>query len=215
MVDLDWGQIREDLTSFLSDRLRLFFAVRESFGFGEDLGLGSLPGRHYPNTWMKVVPMIRPHRILATGPPRRISMDLKRDIVVVGSEEALLSVYPKPTSIGPDRMEGFDSRFLGITDEALAGGYAHECAAYQIYRREVPEEYHGILMGISDRQKMEDALAAAYGYREELIGFMETHLRLLVYEPKPRRGWFIRGSLSIRDELEDRIASLKELELGA
>lgn len=91
------------------------------------------------------------------------------------------------------------------------GGYAHECAAYQIYKRRVPRKFLRALMGIADRQKMEDALAAAQGYRDELLCFLEIHLKLLVYEPRPRYGWFLRGSLSITDELDDRIAFLKSL----
>ncbi len=214
MADPDWGRIREELARFLTERLHLFYAVRDSFGI-EGLGLGSLPRLHFPNTWMKVVPLVRPHRFFTVARPRRVSLDSERKIIVVESEDAILSVYPKPTSIGGDMMEGFERRFLNISDDALVGGYAHECAAYQIYKRQVPAKFHHILARLAERQRMEDALAAAYSYREELISFLGTHLRLLVYEPKPRRGWFIRGSLSIRDELKDRIGYLKELQIGA
>ena len=206
----DWGRIEGELTRFLLDRLPLFHKVTDTFGFGDDdLGLGSVPMLHFPNTWMRVIPLKRPHRFRINAPPRRVPLNYDRKIIIVKSEEALLSVYPKPTSIGNDMMEGFEWRFLDISDDALVGGYAHECAAYQIYRRNVPERLHPLIEGIEDRQKREDTLAAAYGYGDELVSFFESHLRMLVYEPKPGHGWFIRGSLSIEEELRDRIESLR------
>lgn len=211
MSEGDWGRIQERLARFLIDRLPLFYEVVDSFGMrDDDLGLGSVPRLHYPNTWMRVIPLKRRDRFF-NAPPRKVPLNYDRKIVLVESEEALLSVYPKPTSIGDDMMEGFEWGFLEIGDDALVGGYAHECAAYQIYRRNVPQRHRPLLKGISDRQKTEDALAAAYGYGDELISFFESHLRLLVYEPKPRRGWFIRGSLSIEEELRDRIECLRKL----
>jgi hypothetical protein len=210
MDSWDWGRIGPELSRFLIDRLTLFHEVTDTFGFeDEDLGLGSVPSLHFPNSWMKVIPLKRPHRFRINAPPRKVALDYDRKIVIVESEEALLSVYPKPTSIGDDMMEGFEWRFLEMGDDALVGGYAHECAAYQIYRSNVPERFHTIIRGIEDRQRKEDALAAAYGYRDELVSFFDTHLRLLVYEPKPGHGWFIRGSLSIEEELRDRIESLR------
>lgn len=211
MADLSWDQIRGDLAEFLSDRLHLFFSVKDSFGIGEELGLGALPRLHFPNTWMKIIPLVRPNRFFAFAPPRRLYLERERKIIVVEPEDALLSVFPVPTDIGSGGGGGFERRFLLIPDEALMGGYAHECAAYQIYMKRVPEEHRRALKGVADRQRREDLLAAAQGYGSELVSFFETHLGLLVYEPRPRYGGFIRGSLSIRDELEERISFLEGL----
>ncbi len=211
MIDPSWDQIKGDLAEFLSDRLHLFFSVKDSFGIGEELGLGALPRFHFPNTWMRIIPLVRPNRFFAFAPSRRLSLDRERKIIVVEPEDALLSVFPVPTDVGSGGGSGFERRFLRITDEALVGGYAHECAAYQIYMKKVPEEYRQALKGVTDRQRGEDLLAAAQGYRSELLNFFETHLELLVYEPRPRYGWIFRGSLSIRDELEERISFLKGL----
>lgn len=215
MMNQGWALIKADITKFLSDRLHHFLAVRSSFGIGDDLGLGSLPRLHFPNTWMKVIPLVKPDRFFAHSPPRRISLDAEEAVIIVEPLDYLLSVYPRPTSVGSGRRDDFERRFLSVPDEALVGGYAHECAAYLIYRRIVPKKFKRVLKDVVDRQKMEDALAAAQGYRDEVLCFLETHLKLLVYEAKPRYGWFFRGSLSIRDELEDRIAFLKNPRIDA
>jgi len=212
MVDLPWNEIKDDLTKFLSDRLDLFYSVRDSFDIDDELGLGSIPRFHFPNSWLRVIPLERHSPILARASRRRISLRREGALVIVKPEDSLLSVYPRTTSIGSDGGV-FDRRFLSISNNALTGGYSHECAAYQIYKRRVPQSFIQTLRGIEDRQKLEDALASAHGYRDEVICLLETHLKLLVYEPKPRYGWIIRGSLSIRDELEDRIAFLKNLSL--
>lgn len=212
MAESDWPQIRLDLTEFLSERRHLFFAVKDSFGIGEDLGLGALPRRHFPNTWLRIIPLFKSSRFLVYAPPRRLSLDDERKIIVVEPKDALLSVFPTSTPVGSGGGgDEFERRFLSIPDEALQGGYAHECAAYQIYMRRVPRRFRQALTGIPDRQKREDALAAAHGYGAELLCFLETHLELLIYEPKPRYGSLFRGSLSIRDELEDRINFLRGL----
>jgi hypothetical protein len=211
MADPSWDQIRGDLGEFLSERLHLFFSVKDSFGIGEELGLGALPRLHFPNTWMKIIPLVRPNRFFTFAPPRRLSLERERKIIVVEPEDALLSVFPVPTDVGSSGGGSFERRFLRIPDEALVGGYAHECAAYQIYMKKVPEEHRQALKGVADRQRREDLLAAAQGYKSELVSFFEAHLELLVYEPSPRYGWIFRGSLSIRDELEERISFLKGL----
>jgi len=212
MVDPTWDEIKDVLTKFLTERLELFYSVRESFYIDDELGLGSIPRFHFPNSWLRVIPLVRPSRILLRSSQRRISLRKEGALVIVEPEDSLLSVYPRTTSI---RSDGgiFDKRFLNISDDALMGGYAHECAAYQIYKKRVPRRFIHTLEGIDNKQKLEDALAAAYGYRDGVIRLLETHLKLLVYEPKPQYGWFIRGSLSIKDELEDRIAFLKDMAL--
>lgn len=204
------NRLKNRYQSLLEEKVGLFNRVKKEFGISSGLGLASVPWAHFYPTNGVLLPYKKVNGSEFFRAPGPLGFKWFRfstiNVVIVppkgNTSLYVVSVYHQT----PDRSDE-DPLLENITDNALAGLFAHECAEYQIClgTKEFEE--------IKDPQQRADAIAQSRGFGDALISFFELKIDYLNRDNgKTYKGFYserLRTDQHI-EELRARIEALKE-----
>jgi len=227
----------QKVIDYLKQKADLFKEVREKFHIGDDLGLVSVPEYHEYNIGQVSKILLKDGKDYTKYQGvfgGTILLEIKPERIVVrpvykNDEAYVVSIYFSPGVVENIRGFTLDEKFLLAPDEIIKGLFAHECAEYLLnFKKEsIPSEmlaileekmqreeftdqnWAAILSGLQE-QCSADSLACLFGYKEEIIAYLEFNKKR-IQEQEDFPGGLYRPPRRKVEELQTRIDFIKKV----